>query len=166
MFNDVEKLIVLVTAVEATFTLLSVAGLLWMRRTHPKLQRPIRVSLILPIVYLFVCTFIIIFSCFKQPVILGFGIIFIVIGFPMYYVFIWREKPRWFQSACNSFNLMCSKLFMCLPEDSKELWSLILELLLIWLFVIFFPNLIDCKFLFKRELQCMRRQTVCFYPKY
>lgn len=120
--NSVESLIVYVTSVEALFTICSVAGLLWMRHTRPTLHRPIRVSLILPITFLVICTVLVIFSCFTHPEEVGVGVLFILLGVPVYGVFImWENKPMWLQNACNSFNITCSKMFLCLPEESKEL---------------------------------------------
>ncbi|XP_013133746.1 PREDICTED: large neutral amino acids transporter small subunit 1 [Papilio polytes] len=122
MYNDVESLMIYVTAVEAIFILCSVAGLLWMRYTHPKLHRPIRVSLLFPMIFLVVCTFLVVFSCFKNPMEVGIGVAFIALGVPFFYVFVVRkDKLTWLQSACDSFNLTCSKAFLCLPENSKEL---------------------------------------------
>uniref|UniRef100_A0A2A4J4H0 Amino acid permease/ SLC12A domain-containing protein n=1 Tax=Heliothis virescens TaxID=7102 RepID=A0A2A4J4H0_HELVI len=120
--NNVESLIVYVTAVEALFTLASVAGLLWMRFTRPHLQRPIRVNIVLPISFLIICTFVVICSCFTHPMEVGIGVAFIAIGVPVYFIFIvWQNKPQWMISVCNAFNLACSKIFLCLPEDSKDL---------------------------------------------
>ncbi|CAH0725963.1 unnamed protein product, partial [Brenthis ino] len=120
--NSVESLIVYVTAVEAIFILCSVAGLLWLRYTRPELSRPIRVNLLLPIAFLVICTALVVFSGTQKPMEIGIGIAFIALGVPVFYVFImWKDKPMWIQNACNSFNLFCSKLFLCLPEDSKDL---------------------------------------------
>lgn len=125
MTNNVEALIVYVTSVEALFTLCSVAGLLWMRYTRPKLYRPIKVNYLLPILFLIICSILVIFSCVEHPTEVGVGIAIISLGVPIYFIFImWENKPQWLRSACNSFNLLCSKTFLCLPENSKELWSL------------------------------------------
>ena len=122
--NSVESLIVYVTAVEALFILCSVAGLLWLRYTRPELSRPIRVNLLLPIAFLVICTSLVVFSGIQKPMEIGIGIAFIALGVPVFYVFImWKDKPMWIQNACNSFNTFCSKLFLCVPEDSKDLWS-------------------------------------------
>ncbi|KAL4712931.1 hypothetical protein ACJJTC_012001 [Scirpophaga incertulas] len=122
MTNNLESLIVYVTAVEALFTLCSVAGLLWMRYKRPELTRPIKVNLLLPIAFLIICTFLVVFSCIRCPQEVGIGVAFILLGVPVYCVFIkWQDKPSWLQTACNSFNVACSKLFICLPENSKEL---------------------------------------------
>lgn len=120
--NNVESLIVCVTAVEALFILWSVTGLLWMRRTRPHLERPIKVSLLLPIAFFIISVFLVVLSCFTHPIEVGIGVAFIALGVPIYLVFIvWENKPQWLLSACHSFNIVCSKMFMCLPEDSKEL---------------------------------------------
>ncbi|XP_038222521.1 large neutral amino acids transporter small subunit 1 [Zerene cesonia] len=122
MFNNVESLMVYVTAVEAIFIFCSVSGLLWMRYSRPKLQRPIRVNLVLPIVFLIICIFLVVCSCFTHFLEVGIGVAIIALGVPVYWVFImWQSKPTWLLTACNSFNLFCSKMFLCLPEDSKEL---------------------------------------------
>lgn len=122
MSNNVESLIVYVTAVEALFILCSVSGLLWMRYTRADLQRPIRVNILLPIAFLIICTFLVVFSCFTHPMEVGIGIAFIALGVPVFCIFImWKNKPYWMQNACNSFNVFCSKMFLCLPEDSKDL---------------------------------------------
>ncbi|XP_046961567.1 large neutral amino acids transporter small subunit 1 [Vanessa cardui] len=122
MSNNVESLIVYVTAVEALFILCSVAGLLWLRYTRADLQRPIRVNLLLPIAFLIICTFLVVFSCFTHPMEVGIGVAFIALGVPVFWVFIvWKDRPSWLLNACNSFNVFCSKMFLCLPEDSKDL---------------------------------------------
>jgi amino acid transporter len=43
--SDVDGLITYSTFVESFFTMLSVAGLLWLRYKKPKLERPIRVNI-------------------------------------------------------------------------------------------------------------------------
>ncbi|GBP66555.1 Large neutral amino acids transporter small subunit 1 [Eumeta japonica] len=120
--NNVESLLVCVTFVESVFILSSITGLLWMRYTRPRAHRPIKVNIMLPIIFFVICTFLVIFPCFSHPLEVGIGIAFIALGVPTYYVFIvWQNKPSWLIFACDSFNMMCAKLFLCLPEDSKEL---------------------------------------------
>ncbi|CAG9566757.1 unnamed protein product [Danaus chrysippus] len=122
MSNNVQSLIVYVTGVEALFIICSISGLLWLRYTQPEAQRPIKVNLLLPIAFLVIVTCLVIFSCFTQPVEVGVGVVFIALGVPVFCVFImWKNKPYWMVNVCNSFNLACSKMFLCLPENSKEL---------------------------------------------
>lgn len=124
VIRDVYVLINYVSFVEAFFTLLSVSGLLWMRRTKPNLPRPIKVNLCLPIVFFIICTFLVTFPCYVSPYEVGVGLAFIVAGIPVYFVTIyWENKPMWLVKASNTFNLMCAKMFMCIPEDGKDYWS-------------------------------------------
>lgn len=119
---DLESLIVYVTAVEALFTLASVAGLLYMRYTRPQLHRPIRVNSILPISFLIIVTVLVVCSSIAHPKEILIGLALIALGVPVYFTFIvWTHKPKWLQSSCDFFNITCSKLFLALPEDSKEL---------------------------------------------
>lgn len=121
VIEDVYVLINYVSFVEALFTLLSVSGLLWMRRTMPDLPRPIKVNICLPIIFFIICTFLVTFPCYVSPFEVGVGLAFIALGVPVYLVTIyWTDKPRWLVNASNSFNLACAKFFMCVPEDSKE----------------------------------------------
>uniref|UniRef100_S4P2I5 Large neutral amino acids transporter n=1 Tax=Pararge aegeria TaxID=116150 RepID=S4P2I5_9NEOP len=93
-----------------------------MRYTRPKLMRPIRVNLILPITFLIVCTFLVVCSCFTCPKEVGIGVAFIALGVPIFYIFVmWKDKPSWMLKFCDNFNLTCSKMFLSLPENSKEL---------------------------------------------
>ncbi|XP_041979565.1 large neutral amino acids transporter small subunit 1 [Aricia agestis] len=120
--NNIASLIVVVSAVEALFILCSVCGLIWMRYTKPDLTRPIKVNIVVPIVFSIICIFLVICSCFRTPFEVGIGVAFIVIGVPVFGVFVyWKNKPMWLQNASNNFNLFCSKLFLSLPEDSKDL---------------------------------------------
>ncbi|XP_073941948.1 L-type amino acid transporter minidiscs isoform X1 [Choristoneura fumiferana] len=122
IWNNVEALLVVVTSMEALCVTSSVTGLLWMRYSKPNLKRPIRVNLALPCAFFVICIFLVILSCFTHPVELGIGITFTLLGIPVYFIFIkWQNKPMWLQTGCHSFNTFISKLFICLPEDSKEL---------------------------------------------
>ncbi|XP_077296852.1 L-type amino acid transporter minidiscs [Arctopsyche grandis] len=120
VIQDVYVLINYVSFVEALFTLMSVTGLLWMRRTKPNLHRPIKVNICLPIIFFIICTFLVTFPFYVSPFEVGVGLAFITLGIPVYLVTIyWTNKPHWLINASNSFNLGCAKLFMCVPEDSK-----------------------------------------------
>jgi len=110
-----------VSFVEAVFTLLSVTGLLYMRRTHPHLSRPIKVNICLPIIFFIICTFLVILPFFEKPFEVGVGLAFIITGIPVYFVTIyWKNKPMWLMHASNSFNLACAKFFLCVPEETKD----------------------------------------------
>lgn len=116
--DNIYVLINYVSYVEALFTLISVAGLLWLRYKQPKTERPIRVSLILPIIYLIVCLFLVIASCTESPQEVGVGTIIILTGIPIYYLTI--HKPvEWLANTSQAINMWCSKFFICMPNQEK-----------------------------------------------
>lgn len=116
--KDVYALINYVSYVEALFTLISVSGLLWLRYKQPKTERPIRVNLALPILYLIICLFLVISSCFQSPVEVGIGTAIILSGIPVYYMTIHRPVG-WLTSISQSINMWCSKFFICMPNQEK-----------------------------------------------
>lgn len=101
--------------------MLSVTGLLWMRYKRPDMQRPIKVNIALPICFFVICAFLVISPCYVSPWEVGIGCIFILMGIPVYYVTIaWTTKPKWLEEAFKSFNTATAKLFVCVPEQSKQ----------------------------------------------
>lgn len=116
--DDVYILITYVSYAEALFTLLSVAGLLWLRKTQPNAKRPIIVNLFIPCLYLVICGFLVIFSWYQSPQAVGIATAIIVVGIPVYYATIHRPIG-WLTSTSQSFNMLCAKLFVCVPNQEK-----------------------------------------------
>lgn len=116
--RDVYILINYVSYVEALFTLISISGLLWLRRTQPDAKRPIKVLIIVPIVYLITCGFLVISSCYVSPVEVGLATLVILSGIPVYYITIHRPIPL-LSKMSHNINMVCAKLFMCVPNQEK-----------------------------------------------
>lgn len=116
--RDVYALINYVSFVEALFTLMSISGLLWLRRKQPKTERPIKVNLALPLIYLLTCSFLVISSFYVSPLEVGVGTAIIVSGIPMYYATIYRPIG-WLTRLSQEINLWCSKFFVCMPNQEK-----------------------------------------------
>ena len=64
---DVDSLIQYMSQVLWLFVALSVIGMLVLRWTQPKVHRPIRVPLAIPIVFLLVCLSIVFIGAWAQP---------------------------------------------------------------------------------------------------
>lgn len=116
--RDVYILINYVSYVEALFTLMSISGLLWLRRTQPKINRPIKVNLVIPFIYLLTCSFLVISSCYVSPLEVGVGTIIILSGIPIYYCTIHRPIPA-FTHISEKINNVCAKFFLCVPNQEK-----------------------------------------------
>ena len=116
---DVYALINYVSFVEALFILLSISALLYLRKTQPDAKRPIKVNLILPIIFMITCGFLVISSCYVSPVEVGTGIIIILLGIPVYYATIHRPIPCLTRISAR-FNRFCSILFVCMPNQQEK----------------------------------------------
>lgn len=111
--GDIHKLITYCTVVESFFVMLSVTGLLYMRKTKPNITRPIKVYLVVPVVFVLLCFFLIVMPCVEAPYEVGMGALITASGVPAYYFGVcWKTKPRWFQAImCRSlFKLIFNKL--------------------------------------------------------
>lgn len=116
--RDVYVLINYVSFVEALFTLISVSGLLWLRKKQPDANRPIKVNSIIPIIYLLTCGFLVISSIYKSALEVGVGTAIILSGIPVYYTTI--HRPIGFlTNTSQKLNTFCAKFFVCVPNQEK-----------------------------------------------
>lgn len=118
LIRDVYMLINYVSYVEALFTLISISGLLWLRRTNPDAKRPIKVNILVPLTYLLICSFLVISSIYIEPVAVGFATMIILSGIPVYYITIAYPIPILTRISQNIY-LFCAKLFLCVPNQEK-----------------------------------------------
>ena len=147
IIEDVYVLINYVSFVEGLFIMMSVTGLLWMRYKRPDFYRPIKVNIMLPIIFFIICAFLVTFPCYVSPWEVGVGLVFIVCGIPVYLVTIaWKSKPLWLQRTFDSFNRTCSKLFVCVLEEEHISWCL--------------PGLIYRIYCYKSEEDCISQSWV------
>ncbi|XP_026712611.1 asc-type amino acid transporter 1 isoform X2 [Athene cunicularia] len=73
----------------------TIIGLIVLRWKKPKIFRPIKVNLLIPITYLAFWAFLLIFSLYSEPVVCGVGLIIILTGVPVFFLGVyWRNKPK------------------------------------------------------------------------
>lgn len=119
--EDVFILINYVSFVEAVFTLMSICGLLWLRYKKPDAKRPIKVNILLPIIFFIICAFLVILPCYVKPWEVGVGLVIIISGIPVYFLFIyWKNKPPWLRRIGDKLTILCAKLFMCVLQEDKS----------------------------------------------
>ncbi|XP_055692939.1 Y+L amino acid transporter 2 [Lutzomyia longipalpis] len=116
--DDVYALINYVSFVEALFILVSISGLLYLRKTQPDAKRPIKVNLILPLTFMLTCGFLVISSCYVSPFEVGIGTAIIISGIPVYYATI-HHPIAGLGTASQKINNFCAKLFVCMPNTEK-----------------------------------------------
>lgn len=99
----------------------AIVALLWLRHTQPDLPRPIRVNLIVPIVFLFFCLFLVITPVFTQFWDFLFGIVLTLSGIPIYLVCIkWKQFTNGFLGPiADALQSFCQKFFCTVfPEKA------------------------------------------------
>ncbi|KAE8742385.1 Y+L amino acid transporter 2-like [Frankliniella occidentalis] len=119
--SDVNMLITYSTFVESFFIMLSVSGVLWLRYKQPNLERPIKVTIWIPIFFVLVCLFLLIVPVFEAPWEVLVGCLITITGIPVYFIFIAQErKPEVFNNAMVSVTHFVQKLFLSAKEDKGE----------------------------------------------
>lgn len=84
---------------------MAVLCLPWLRWKQPNLNRPIRVNLIFPLLYLLASIFVTVVPMYASPVETGYGVLMILTSVPVYLLFIaWKNKPIWFQKSMGKYN--------------------------------------------------------------
>lgn len=116
--SDIHFLIQYCTIVESFFVMLSVSGLLYLRWKNPKLNRPIRVNIFVPIFFVLICIFLIILPIFESPLTLLGGALITISGVPVYYFCVqWQDKPNWYIHIMENLTYFFQKLFFSAHED-------------------------------------------------
>ncbi|XP_059469406.1 large neutral amino acids transporter small subunit 1 [Neocloeon triangulifer] len=119
--DDVYVLINYLTFVESLFITMSILGLLWLRYKQPDAHRPIKVNIMLPIMFFIVCIFLVTMPVYKKPGEVGVGLLIIATGIPVYLICIrWKNKPKWMINASDRLNLLCVKVFKCVLEEKED----------------------------------------------
>lgn len=99
---------------------LAVACVPYLRWKHPEWERPIKVNLIWPIIYILATIFITIVPIISDPVGTLMGCIIIATGIPVYFLFIaWKTKPSWLNKSVDTVTLALQKLMIVVPPEKK-----------------------------------------------
>lgn len=97
---------------------LAVVCVPYLRWKCPDMERPIKVHLFFPIIYIIATIFITIVPMIAAPVATGIGCAIIATGIPVYLIFIKLRKPEVIRKALNATNLSLQKLFMCVKPET------------------------------------------------
>ncbi|CAL4100462.1 unnamed protein product, partial [Meganyctiphanes norvegica] len=118
--SNVYQLIEYASFVESLFILISICGLLYMRYKYPHMERPIKVHTIIPVIFLFICGFLVFLPLYVRPLEVGMGIAIVVSGIPVYFIFIYMEKPKYIKKYLDSFTTGSQKLFDGVLDEKYE----------------------------------------------
>lgn len=119
--TKISQLIDYMTFIEASFAALGVSTMLALRYQKPHLERPLRIPLVIPILYLLLTGPLIFLPLWASPWEAAVGIVITLTGLPAYYLTAkWEKKPRTYQKMVDKFNSLIQKLTMS-EMPSREL---------------------------------------------
>lgn len=119
--TDVFVLITYTAFSEATFIMLSVGGLLWLRVKQPDTKRPIKVNIVLPVLFFLISLFLVVLPFFSEPLETSIGAGIMLSGIPVYFLTIyWKDKPRGYQRTIHVFTEYVQKALYSVPQEAKE----------------------------------------------
>ena len=79
----------------------------WLRWRHPDWERPIRVSLVWPVLYILATVFITLVPRVARPFETGMGCVMILTALPVYFIFIhWKQKPALIKNILSKIFLL------------------------------------------------------------
>lgn len=119
-FDDVYILLKLTMLAEYIFIGATVAGLLWLRKSRPDMHRPLKVNLFFPIVFVICCLLIISMTIYFTPYDSLMCVVLILVGVPVYGIFVVMEKPKSLNDKINNFTIWVQKLTVSVIDESKD----------------------------------------------
>ncbi|XP_055989636.1 large neutral amino acids transporter small subunit 2 isoform X2 [Sorex fumeus] len=109
--SDMYTLINYVGFINYLFYGVTVAGQIVLRWKKPDIPRPIKISLLFPIIYLLFWAFLLIFSLWSEPVVCGIGLAIMLTGVPVYFMGVyWQHKPQCFNKFIEWITLVSQKM--------------------------------------------------------
>ncbi|EYB88955.1 hypothetical protein Y032_0239g3329 [Ancylostoma ceylanicum] len=102
---------------ESLVVAVSVAGLIRLRWSQPKMKAPIKVNIMIPLTFLFLCCLFLVLPFLSQPVELMVGVAIILSGVPVYFLFVRnRRKPDVVHIPWVWLTHWVQKMLFCVPE--------------------------------------------------
>ncbi|XP_076028731.1 large neutral amino acids transporter small subunit 1 isoform X1 [Oratosquilla oratoria] len=93
----------------------------WLRWTHPEFARPIKVSIVWPVLYIIATIIITIVPMIAAPVETGIGCGIIATGIPVFLIFIKVQKPAPVRKFLRAMDIFMQKTMMvCSPEKPAQ----------------------------------------------
>ncbi|XP_048826994.1 large neutral amino acids transporter small subunit 2-like isoform X2 [Brienomyrus brachyistius] len=119
--SDMYTLINYVGFINYLFYGVTVAGQIVLRIKEPNMHRPIKISLIWPVIYLLFWAFLLIFSLYSEPVVCGIGLAIMLTGVPVYFLGVyWDKKPQCFNTFVDKLTYVGQKFCVVVYPAEEE----------------------------------------------
>jgi len=116
--SNIYTLINYTAFVESTFILISIASLLYLRWKRPDIERPIKLTLAIPIAFFCICGFLVLLPFYVEPLTIGMAVLITAMGIPVYlFGIMWKSKPKIFHQFMAMLNVNSQKMFMAVKEE-------------------------------------------------
>ena len=101
--------------------LMSAVSLIVLRYRHPNRERPIRIPIAIPILFIIILSILIIASAITDIENIGTSLILLSTAIPAYvFGVMWKNKPASFNRQYNSFALLLQKLFHVVHDEHRD----------------------------------------------
>ncbi|CAF0937698.1 unnamed protein product [Brachionus calyciflorus] len=118
LVRDLNSLILYGVFTETLFIAISLSSIFYFRYTRPDANRPIKVNLIFPVLFLIVCLFLLVLTLYQFPNEVFFGLLLVISGVPIYYLtIVWKKKPKFLEKTSDQVTIFAQKIFLCIKED-------------------------------------------------
>ncbi|KAJ8332167.1 hypothetical protein SKAU_G00428470 [Synaphobranchus kaupii] len=119
--SDMYTLINYVGFINYLFYGVTVAGQIVLRIKQPDMYRPIKISLVWPVIYLLFWAFLLIFSLYSEPVVCGIGLAIMLTGVPVYFLGVyWDNKPQCFNTFVDKMTYVGQKFCVVVYPAGTE----------------------------------------------
>ncbi|XP_037642263.1 large neutral amino acids transporter small subunit 2 isoform X2 [Sebastes umbrosus] len=123
--SDIYTLINYVGFINYLFYGVTVAGQIVLRIKEPDMYRPIKVSLVWPVIYLLFWAFLLVFSLYTEPLVCGIGLAIMMTGVPVYFLGVyWENKPQCCDITMGKithlFQKLCSVVYPVMEKTVEE----------------------------------------------
>jgi len=98
----------------------AIVALLWLRRKWPDAERPIKVFIGLPIIFLTGCVFLVVVPIVAAPKDTAIGLAIMLTSVPVYFLCVhWHNKPK-FDEVLARFTVFVQKLLVAVPISKSD----------------------------------------------
>lgn len=98
----------------------AIAALFALRRKMPNADRPIKVNLFFPIIFIIGCAALVFIPIVGSPKDTAIGLGIMLSSIPVYLVFVaWKSKPQFIEKTSDALTTFTQKLFMVVDDSNK-----------------------------------------------